>query len=227
MGRLVLVRHGESRWNLSNRFTGWVDVPLSENGVREAQLCARHCENFRFTIAYTSMLARAQSTLFIILSQQDRTAVVMHEDNRYSYKSHLAKNDIPVIRHPALNERHYGLLQGLSKSAADKKYGKKKVLSWRRSFHGAPPQGESLHEAFRRVQPFFVTQIEHRLKEGETILVASHGNTLRAIIKNIDGISDKDISFVDLPHAEPVVYDYFRGKYKRYKADYSFDRPLR
>ncbi len=227
MGRLVLVRHGESRWNLSNRFTGWVDVPLSESGVREAQLCARHCENFRFTIAYTSVLARAQSTLFIILSLQDRTAIVQHEDNRYSYKNRLGKNDIPVVSHAALNERHYGLLQGLSKTTANRKYGKQKVLSWRRSFHGVPPQGESLYEVYRRVQPFFVAQIEQRLKQGETILVASHGNALRAIIKHIDGISDKDIAFVDLPNAEPIVYDYFRGKYKRYKAEYSFDRPLR
>lgn len=228
MGRLVLVRHGESRWNLSNRFTGWVDVPLSENGVREAQICAKHCEDYQFSLAYASSLSRAQSTLFIVLSQQGRTAVVQHpDDSRYHYKNHQQETDIPVQVSPLLNERHYGVLQGFEKTEAEEKFGEKKVRHWRRDYHGRPLRGESLHDVFLRVKPFFVRQVLRQVKAGHTILLASHGNTLRSIIKYLDGISDEDIAYVDLPQAKPIVYELKSGLYKRIDGEYKFNRPLR
>lgn len=227
MGTLVLVRHGESRWNLSNRFSGWVDVPLSENGVLEAQRCAKHCEGYTFSLAYTSALSRAQSTLFIILSQQDRTAIVQHpEDARYRYKDGN-RADIPVEVSQTLNERHYGLLQGLNKKAAERVYGKDRVICWRRGYHDRPPKGESLHDTYNRVLPFFLKVIVPRLRRGHTILVASHGNTLRSLIKYIDQISDEGIACVDLPEARPIVYKYAHGKYRHIEGDYTFRRPLR
>lgn len=223
----MLVRHGESRWNLSNRFSGWVDVPLSENGVREAQRCAKHCEGYQFSLAYASALSRAQSTLFIILSQQDRTAIVQHpEDARYRHKD-ADRSDIPVEVSPMLNERHYGLLQGLSKKSAERVYGKDRVISWRRGYHARPPKGESLHDTYSRVLPFFLKTIVPQLRRGHTILVASHGNALRSLIKYIDQISDEDIACVDLPEARPIVYEYKRGKYRHIEGAYSFSRPLR
>lgn len=228
MGKLVLVRHGESRWNLSNRFTGWVDVPLSENGIREAHLCARHCEKYQFSLAYTSTLSRAQSTLFSVLSQQGRTAVVQHpEDKRYGYKNGQLELDIPVRVSSVLNERYYGALQGLIKTAAVEKFGNKKVVHWRRDYHGRPPKGESLCDVFLRLQPFIKGHLHRQLKQGHTALLASHGNTLRAIIKSLEGISDEDIAFIDLPHAKPLVYELKNGKYKRIEGEYTFNRPLR
>lgn len=227
MGTLVLVRHGESRWNLSKRFTGWVDVPLSENGVREAQRCAKHCQGYQYSLAYTSPLARSQSTLFIILSQQNRTAVVQHpEDFRYRYKDGH-RGDIPVEVTQTLNERHYGLLQGLGKKSAERIYGKERVIGWRRGYHERPPKGESLCDTYNRVLPFFLKTIVPRLRRGHTILVVSHGNTLRSLIKYIDQISDEGIASVDLPAARPIVYAYNHGKYRHIEGDYTFNRPLR
>jgi 2,3-bisphosphoglycerate-dependent phosphoglycerate mutase len=203
-------------------------VPLSEAGIREAQLCAKHCEAYNFSLAYASGLSRAQSTLFIILSQQGRTAVVQHPDDiRYRHKNSKDEADIPVHVSTLLNERHYGNLQGLEKNAAAQKFGEAKVMHWRRDYHSRPPKGESLHDVFLRAKPFFTRQIHRQIKNGHTILLASHGNTLRAIIKQLDGISDADIAHVDLPQAKPLVYELRQGKYIRVEGEYTFNRPLR
>lgn len=233
MGNLVLVRHGESRWNQCNRFTGWIDVPLSEKGMREAEQCASHCKKFDFTVAFTSKLERAHGTLFIILSKQNRTGIVQHEHDARHYQwvrrsNHCGEGELPVYESTALNERYYGSLQGLEKSAAEKKYGKDKVLAWRRGFTARPPGGgESLEDTFNRVEPYFSRHILPRVKKSEDVLFVGHGNALRAAIKHIENISDENIAYIDLPEAKPLVYDYSRGTFKRISGEYNFERPLR
>ena len=233
MASLVLVRHGESRWNLSNRFTGWIDVPLSENGIREAHACARHCDTFDFSAAYTSKLERAHLTLFILLAKQNRTGIVQHEHDAkyYRWTEHsngYGTSEIPVFESTALNERYYGALQGLDKDEAVKRYGAERVLTWRRGYHARPPGGgECLEDTLKRAQPYLVKQILPRVRKGEDVLVVGHGNTLRTAIKYLEGISDDDIAFLDLPKAHPLVYSFVRGKWKRTSGEYTFDRPLR
>lgn len=232
MSTLILVRHGESRWNVCNRFTGWVDVPLSEAGIREAQACALHCKKYSIDVAFTSALERAHETLFITLSQQDRTGILQHPiSTRYGKWIRASRlcgeGDIPVFSSSFLNERYYGALQGMEKTEADQKYGTQKVLAWRRGYHARPPGGESLADTFHRVMPYFTLRIQPRLKKGESVMVAGHGNTLRAVIKKLEKLSEKEIASVDLPQAMPIVYTYARGAYKRVAGEYKFDRPLR
>lgn len=231
MSLLVLVRHGESRWNVCNRFTGWVDVPLSENGVREAEACAAHCAKYDFSAGFTSSLERAHATLLIILSRQHRTGIIHHE-HEPKYARGIKRDgcdeiDIPIFETPALNERYYGALQGMNKTQAEKRFGKKNVLAWRRGYDRRPPQGESLADVEKRIRPFFKRHVLPRLVRGQNIIVAGHGNALRTLIKHLERISDRDIAFLDLPEAEPIVYDYRRGSFKRLSGDYTFKRPLR
>lgn len=232
MSNLVLVRHGESRWNLCNRFTGWIDVPLSENGIREAQACAQHCKAFDFSAAFTSKLARAHLTLFIILASQNRTGVIQHEHDAKYYRwikrsNNCGEGDLPVYESSALNERYYGALQGLDKNAAEKKYGKEKVFAWRRDYRARPPGGETLHETFERVWPYVRRHVLPRLKRGEDILFVGHGNTMRSIIRHLDKLPEDEAPFLDLPHGIPIVYRFTRGTWKHVSGEYDFGRPLR
>ncbi len=231
MGVLVLVRHGESRWNLCNRFTGWIDVPLSIKGIQEAEACAIHCKKYSYAAAFTSDLTRAQSTLLIILSQQERTGIFQHDDPKYLHWTHSSNkcgsDDLPIFASDALNERYYGALQGLEKHEAEAEYGAANVLSWRRSYRAQPPGGESLAEAHARTTPFLLSEILPRVERGENIIVTAHGNTLRGIIKHLEGLSDEQIAFVDLPEAMPLIYDYQDGKYSRIEGEYELNRPLR
>lgn len=233
MSTLVLIRHGESRWNKCNRFTGWIDVPLSENGMREAERCAAHCKQYDFSAAFTSKLERAHGTLFITLSKQHRTGIVQHEhDEKYyrwvKHSNGCGEGEIPIYESTALNERYYGSLQGMDKDQAEKKYGTGQVLAWRRGFHARPPGGgESLQDTFDRVIPYAKTQILPRVKRGEEVLVVAHGNTLRAVVKYLEKISDADIALLDLPEAKPLVYNFVRGHWKRVYGDIEFTRPLR
>ncbi len=232
MSKLVLVRHGETRWNLANLFTGWVDVPLSQDGIREAERVGVFCRKFRYVAAFTSELARAQETLFIILARQDRTAVLHHSENpryfrRSRYSADRAHDDIPVYESIALNERYYGKLQGMEKGAAEKKYGKDRVFAWRRGYADRPPGGETLKETHVRVHEYLKKRILPKVRGGQNVLVVAHGNTLRAVIKHLEGISDKDIAFVDLPEATPVVYERRRGRFVRIEGEYGLSRPLR
>lgn len=231
MGNLVLVRHGESRWNLANRFTGWVDVPLSENGIKEAERVAVHCEQFNYSAAFTSVLSRAQETLLIILARQDRTAVFQHKP-RVPYSdwirvSNRVKDDIPVHASIRLNERYYGRLQGMNKDATAKKYGKKKVFSWRRGYADRPPGGETLAETYTRVRPYLSRNILPKVRGGQDVLVVAHGNTLRSIIMHLEDISKDRIPFIDLPEARPLVYGYKDRRFVRVEGEYRFQRPLR
>lgn len=233
MGLLVLVRHGESRWNLANRFQGWVDVSLSENGLREAERCAVHCRAFRFDCAFTSRLERAHQTLHTILSKQGRTGIIQHTGKSSHHpawvkRSNLLRNhDLPVYMDDALNERYYGDLQGLMKTEAEKKYGFDQVFRWRRGYKDRPPKGESLEQVFARTVPYFIKNIFSRVKRGESVLVAAHGNSLRTIIKYIDAIDDERIADIDLPQAKPIVYRFSKKGWKHESGELKSGRPLR
>lgn len=233
MSYLVLVRHGESRWNRQNRFTGWVDVPLSAKGIREAQFSARQLKKIDFDVAFTSRLERAHATLLIILSLQDRTGVFQHAENGSHYRwkcrsNHCHVDEIPIFESETLNERYYGKLQGLYKSEAVKIYGKERVLKWRRGYASRPPGGESLKEALERVAPYFRKNIMSRLKKGKNVLLSGHGNTLRGVVKHLEHISDENIPFLDLPEGKPIIYRYTRGTCVCLTPElYRYDRPLR
>jgi 2,3-bisphosphoglycerate-dependent phosphoglycerate mutase len=188
MALLVLVRHGESQWNLENRFTGWVDVPLTEKGRREAQRAGELLRGMHFDRAYTSVLERAIETLDIILRATGQT-------------------DLPVERDAALNERHYGELQGLNKAETAQKFGDEQVHIWRRSYDIAPPGGESLKDTAARTLPYFERVIVPRLRAGENILVSAHGNSLRSIVMHLDQLTPAQVLELNLATGVPIVYD--------------------
>lgn len=214
--KIVLVRHGESKWNLANKFTGWTDVDLSEQGVKEAEEAGKLLkeEGFSFDIAYTSYLKRATKTLNIILDIMD-----LHW--------------IPVIKSWKLNERHYGALQGLNKAETAEKEGAEQVHIWRRSFDTPPPAldkddqrypgneekyadlsedelptAESLKMTIERVMPYWENEIVPKMEAGKKIIISAHGNSLRALVKHLDGISDEDISSLNIPTGRPLVYEF-------------------
>lgn len=186
---LVLVRHGQSEWNLKNLFTGWKDVGLSDKGVTEARAAGRllKAKGLRFDIAFTSALVRAQHTLALMLEE-------------------LAQTGLPEVRDQALNERDYGDLTGLNKDDARKKWGEEQVLIWRRSFNVAPPGGESLRDTLARALPFYMRYIQPEVLSGRRVLVSAHGNSLRALIMAIEGLSPEQILKRELDTGVPVVY---------------------
>jgi 2,3-bisphosphoglycerate-dependent phosphoglycerate mutase len=209
---LVLLRHGESTWNKENRFTGWTDVPLSEAGVAEAHTGARALKDggYSFDLAFTSVLKRAIKTLWIALEDMDQMW-------------------IPVVRSWRLNERHYGALQGLNKAETAAKFGEKQVLVWRRSYDIPPPElsasdpryeardpryagvsvprTECLKDTVARALPYWNSTIAPAIQAGRRVLVAAHGNSLRALVKHLDAIGDKEIVGLNIPTGIPLVYE--------------------
>ena len=187
---LVLVRHGQSQWNLENRFTGWVDVPLTEAGRAEATKAGELIKGLRvrFDIAYTSVLVRATETLNIILSI-------------------LGQEGVPIVKDRALNERHYGELQGLNKDETRKKFGEEQVRIWRRSYDIAPPGGESLKDTAARTIPFFESRILSDLKAGKNVLVSAHGNSLRSIVMHLEQLTKEQVLALELPTGVPIRYE--------------------
>ncbi len=187
---LVLVRHGQSEWNLKNIFTGQQDVNLSPKGVEEARDAGRKIKKLevKFKRAFTSNLARAQKTLDIILEE-------------------LSDLNLPVERDEALNERDYGDLTGQNKDEAREKFGEKQVKIWRRSFDVAPPNGESLKDTADRTLPYFETKILAAVKSDENILVSAHGNSLRAIVMQLDKLSPEEVVNLEIPTGVPIVYE--------------------
>ncbi|VCU70524.1 2,3-bisphosphoglycerate-dependent phosphoglycerate mutase [Pigmentiphaga humi] len=215
MVKLVLMRHGESQWNLENRFTGWTDIDLTEKGREEARKAGELLkqEGYDFDLAYTSVLRRAIRTLWIALDAMDRMY-------------------LPVEPSWRLNERHYGALQGLNKAETAARFGEAQVLTWRRAYAIAPdplaqdderhprfdaryqdldpaelPATECLKDTVARVVPYWNDTIAPSLKAGKRVLIAAHGNSLRALIKHLDGISDDDIVGLNIPTAQPLVYE--------------------
>ena len=215
MYKLVLIRHGESTWNLENRFTGWVDVELTPTGVAQAQEAGRllKAEGYDFDVAYTSVLKRAIWTLWHTLDQMDRTW-------------------LPIVHHWRLNERHYGGLQGLNKAETAKQYGDEQVLVWRRSYDTPPPPlaadapmsqrqdiryaklkpediplTECLKDTVARVMPVWNDSIAPAIRAGKRIVIAAHGNSIRALVKYLDNIADDAIVGVNIPNGIPLVYE--------------------
>jgi len=215
MYKLVLIRHGESTWNLDNRFTGWTDVELTPTGVEQAKEAGRllKAEGYDFDIAYTSVLRRAIWTLWHALDQLDRTW-------------------LPVVKSWRLNERHYGALQGLNKAETAKKFGDDQVLVWRRSYDVPPPALETsdprsergdrryaglvpdevpftecLKDTVARVLPYWNSELAPAIRSGKRVLIAAHGNSIRALVKYLDNISDNDIVGLNIPNGIPLVYE--------------------
>ena len=215
MYKIVLVRHGESSWNLENRFTGWTDVDLTPTGIAQAKEAGRllKAKGYEFDVAYTSVLKRATHTLWHCLDEMDRTW-------------------LPVVHSWRLNERHYGALQGLDKAETARKYGDEQVLVWRRSYDTPPPSleasdprsersdiryaklqadqvplSECLKDTVARVLPFWNESMAPAIKAGKRIVVAAHGNSIRALIKYLDGISDNEIVGINIPNGIPLVYE--------------------
>jgi 2,3-bisphosphoglycerate-dependent phosphoglycerate mutase len=229
MKYLILVRHGESRWNKSNRFTGWVDVSLSEKGIREALACANELRNLKIHMAFTSHLERTQQTLLIILAKQYLTGIFCHthepDGKKYHVPERFNSEDIPIYSSSALNERYYGDLQGMNKHAAREKYGHEKVFLWRRSFSIRPPGGESLKDVYRRTVRYFQRHVAPKISRNN-IIISGHGNALRMLIKYIEHISDEKIGHLELPYGRPIVYTYERKKFKRANIAFTFNRPV-
>ena len=188
---LILVRHGQSEWNAKNLFTGWKDPGLTDQGVSEAKNAGKLIleQKIEFDVMYTSMLSRAQKTGDIILG------ILNHKE-------------IPIIKNEALNERHYGSLAGLNKDDARKKWGDEQVHIWRRSFDMPPPDGESLKDTADRVLPYFETEIMPKVISGSSILIAAHGNSLRALVMKLDSISPEDIVKLEIPTGAPIQYEF-------------------
>jgi len=189
MALLALVRHGESQWNLENRFTGWVDVPLTEKGRAEARRAGELLRDIRFDCAFTSVLQRAIETLDIMLEVIDQQG-------------------IPIERDQALNERHYGDLQGLNKAETAKKFGEEQVHLWRRSYDIAPPGGESLKDTAARTLPYFEGRIMAAVQQGKNVLVSAHGNSLRSIVMKLDGLTKEQVLGLNLATGVPLVYEF-------------------
>ncbi len=197
MPLLALIRHGQSQWNLENRFTGWVDIPLTDKGREEARSAGEAIRDLRFHRAFTSNLVRAQETLKIVLQVIDQSG-------------------LPVEKDVALNERHYGALQGLNKAETAIKYGEEQVHIWRRSYDVPPPAdrtdlnpegiSESLKDTAARTIPYFSSSILPRLTAGETVLVVAHGNSLRSIVMHLDHLTKEQVLQLNIATGSPIVY---------------------
>lgn len=199
MSKLILIRHGESQWNLENRFTGWVDVSLTEKGRREAREAGEKIKSISIDLAYTSVLYRAIETLILALT----SAKQLH---------------VPTYFNQALNERHYGALQGLNKAETAKKYGEEQVKIWRRSYDVPPPADktdlnpdgftESLKDTAARAIPYFEQEIFPKVVSGKSVVVSAHGNSLRAIVMKLDNLTKEQVLELNIANGVPIVYDY-------------------
>ena len=188
MAKLVLIRHGQSKWNLENKFTGWVDVPLTEKGELEARHSGHLLKGIHFDNAFTSDLKRAQKTLDIILKVIEQETLLIQRDK-------------------ALNERHYGDLQGLDKAETAKKFGDAQVKIWRRSYDINPPNGESLKDTAARTLPYFEANILPLVQKGKNVLIAAHGNSLRSIVMHLDKLTKEQVLELNMGTGIPYVYD--------------------
>jgi len=189
MPKLILLRHGESQWNLENRFTGWVDVPLSPKGEQEARRAGELLKDVPIDELFTSVLTRAKETARIALEVR-------------------GKGDVPTKRDQALNERHYGDLQGLNKAETAEKFGADQVHIWRRSYDVPPPNGESLKDTAARTIPYFEANILPEIKAGKNVLVAAHGNSLRSIVMFLDNMTKEQVLELNIPTGAPLLYDF-------------------
>jgi len=189
VGTLILVRHGQSQWNLENRFTGWTDIGLTDAGRADAVLAGKSLKQFHFDVAFVSALKRSIETLDAMLEGH-------------------GQKDVPRTSDAALNERHYGDLQGLNKAETAKKYGEEQVRLWRRGYSVRPPGGESIEDCGKRVMPYFQEKILSEVSRGKTVLVVAHGNSLRPIYRELDRLSDEETVTIEIPLVQPVIYTF-------------------
>lgn len=211
MNKLILLRHLKSQWNLENRFTGWTDVPLARESLGRAKGLSQKVFETEINSIYSSPLFRNQDTVARILNYHHKYPIFIHLDkgkmkDRGNFKDE--KFYFPVYISENLNERYYGRLQGLNKSEIMEKYGKEKVHLWRRGFKNTPPGGESLKDTYKRAVPFYKKEIERDLKKGKNVLIVASHNSLRAIVKYIEAISDKDIVNLEIPYAGLIEYQF-------------------
>jgi len=214
MNQLILMRHGLSKWNKLNVFTGWVDVPLSSEGIGEALVGGEKIADLAIDVVFTSELVRAQMTAFLALSvhKGEKVPVVQHgEDPHWEgktkiYSSATERGTIPVYYSLALNERMYGELQGLNKDEVEQKVGREQFLLWRRSYDVPPPNGESLKDTAARTLPYFNQTIRPLLDAGKNVFVCAHGNSLRSIVMELDGLSKEEVVQLEIATGEPLIY---------------------
>jgi 2,3-bisphosphoglycerate-dependent phosphoglycerate mutase len=215
MARLILLRHGQSEWNKKNLFTGWIDIPLSAEGIEEAFEAGREIQQIPIDLIYTSTLIRGIITamLAMTLHSSKRIPVILHpgegklEEWSHCYDAHSQTELIPVIRAWQLNERMYGELQGKNKQKMREEYGEGQVKIWRRSYSTPPPNGESLKMTAERTLPYFDQEIVPRLKEGKNILISAHGNSLRAVVMELDQLSEEEVLDLEIPTGKPILYE--------------------
>eukprot|EP00898_Chlorokybus_atmophyticus_P000102 jgi/Chlat1/1092/Chrsp110S01546 len=228
---LVLIRHGESLWNKLNLFTGCVDVPLSEKGVQEALNAGQRISDIPVDVIYVSALIRAQMTAMIAMTQHSRkkVPVMYHAESERAkdwsrvWSDTTSDNTIPVIAAWQLNERMYGELQGLNKAETAKKFGDEQVKLWRRSFDIPPPNGESLEMCAERAVAYFKENVEPQMAAGRNVLIAAHGNSLRAIIMYLDSLTQEEVITLELSTGIPLLYEYHDGQFYNRGAPLSRD----
>lgn len=220
VAKLILIRHGQSLWNAQNKFTGWVDVPLSKKGRAEATIASYKLRenDYQIDVCFTSLLIRAIETATVCLTECDdicggKTPIMQHatdDPNWHGWNKYKGDRDreLPIFTTSDLDERYYGQLQGLNKTETAAKYGTKQVNLWRRSYDTRPPGGESLEDTKARVSPFFSGRIFAHLKNAETVLVVAHGNSLRSIIMDLDGLSVEEVPKLELATGVPIVYEF-------------------
>lgn len=217
--KLILLRHGQSIWNKENLFTGWVDIPLSEEGMKEALKAGEKIKHLPIHVIFTSSLIRAQMTvpLALLHHSSGKIPVFLHEGKlgewAHVYSEEAKKRLIPVHQSWELNERMYGHLQGLNKAETAKKFGPEQVQAWRRSFDERPPEGESLAMTAARTLPYFQKKIVPHLEKGETVLISAHGNSLRSIVMHLENLSKEAVVKLELPTGDPRTYTYQNGRY--------------
>lgn len=209
-GTLIFVRHGKSLWNKENLFTGWIDVPLAPEGWEEAEKAGELLAEYQFDAAYTSHLQRAIVTLHLVLhkNRSGKTPIFLPAPGTVPRQDYEPKGkEFPVVVYAVpLAERHYGELQGKNKQQVEEQFGKEQFLKWRRGYDTPPPNGESLKNTLDRAVPYFIEEIMPRLKNNETVLIAAHGNSLRALTKFLEGIDDGTITELEIPTGTPIVY---------------------
>jgi 2,3-bisphosphoglycerate-dependent phosphoglycerate mutase len=221
--KLILLRHGESEWNRLNLFTGWVDIPLSVKGIEESIAAGKRIAHLPIDVIFVSTLIRAQQTAMLAMSQHKggKVPYLLHphegklEKWANIYSESAKQSCIPVMKAWQLNERMYGRLQGMNKQEMREEFGDEQVQLWRRSFDIAPPDGESLAMTAARTLPYFHEEIIPFLKQGKNVFISAHGNSLRAIVMELDALTKEEVVALELPTGEPLVYEYTGGTLKR------------
>jgi 2,3-bisphosphoglycerate-dependent phosphoglycerate mutase len=216
MGKLILLRHGKSIWNKLNRFTGWVDIPLSSDGIEEALNAGKKIKDIPIDIIFMSSLARAQMTTFLAMLYHSSQKVLLVKHPKEGkmdkwaniYDPEAEAQTIPVYIAWQLNERMYGKIQGVDKGKLAEQYGKEQVHIWRRSFNVAPPGGESLAKTAKRTLPYFKKKILPHIEKGKNVFISAHGNSLRSIIMYLDKLSEDEVVSLELATGEPIIYEY-------------------